>query len=322
MSGGRGARHEPKLSMLLLSWPKAAQGSRRKLHTDGWRRMFDGGSAPLGNAMHLAWTWSKFPRKRDREHRLAKHLAFIRKQGRRDRLGRECLSAFGNGLLVARCKSGRITRSEARLYRRPGYFCFRVVGLRFRSNITDAGECALNSGCRGSWSFCGRHGICTRDLSASHGQQGLRVGRVSGGDTWNIGPHHRGGNTCLGKMALVVFGECAIRPYCSVIYCRCTTRRSGCALSRSDRDRSECAGVRTFRRRCRHAGYWRWAHCDGRDRGRSLLSQSLRSTTAPAPYANVAIRSFPYTSVYPIDVDIRLLLCRTNSGLRLLAVSI
>lgn len=41
--------------------------------------MFNGIEAPLGDALHLAWTWSKFPRKRDREYRLADHLAFIRK---------------------------------------------------------------------------------------------------------------------------------------------------------------------------------------------------------------------------------------------------
>jgi MFS family permease len=40
--------------------------------------MFSGVEAPLGNALHLAWTWSKFPRKRDREHRIAECLAFIR----------------------------------------------------------------------------------------------------------------------------------------------------------------------------------------------------------------------------------------------------
>jgi hypothetical protein len=40
--------------------------------------MFDGGSAPLGHDLHLDWTWSKFSWKRDREHRLAKHRAFIR----------------------------------------------------------------------------------------------------------------------------------------------------------------------------------------------------------------------------------------------------
>src|SRR5262245_31237592 len=45
-------------------------------------------------------------------------------------------------MLVARCKSGRITRSEARICRRSSYFCTRVVGLRFRSNIADAGESA------------------------------------------------------------------------------------------------------------------------------------------------------------------------------------
>jgi hypothetical protein len=41
--------------------------------------MFNGVEAPLDHALHLVWTWSKFPWKRDREYRLAKYLAFIRK---------------------------------------------------------------------------------------------------------------------------------------------------------------------------------------------------------------------------------------------------
>jgi hypothetical protein len=41
--------------------------------------MFNGLEAPLGNALHLAWTRSKFPWKRDREYRLAEYLAFIGK---------------------------------------------------------------------------------------------------------------------------------------------------------------------------------------------------------------------------------------------------
>jgi hypothetical protein len=41
--------------------------------------MFNGVEAPLGDALHPGWTWLEFPRERDREYRLAKYLAFIRK---------------------------------------------------------------------------------------------------------------------------------------------------------------------------------------------------------------------------------------------------
>ncbi|WP_194455906.1 hypothetical protein [Bradyrhizobium sp. CCBAU 53421] len=40
---------------------------------------FNGVEASLRNALCLGWTWSRLPRKRDRQYRLAECLAFMRK---------------------------------------------------------------------------------------------------------------------------------------------------------------------------------------------------------------------------------------------------